>query len=49
MPEREYVTPRQQTGIDWAKLFLENPELDPPGYHETVKAMYNKEDSTHEE
>jgi hypothetical protein len=27
-------------GIDWDAIFLRRPDLSPPGYKETVQAMY---------
>ena len=32
-------------GIDWAAIFKERPELSPPGYYETIEALYSKEAS----
>jgi hypothetical protein len=44
MPDHEYLVKRQTQGIDWAKMFVERPELAPPGYQETVQALYSKEE-----
>jgi hypothetical protein len=30
-------------GIDWAAIFKERPDLSPPGYYETIEALYSKE------
>lgn len=30
-------------GIDWDAIFKRRPDLAPPGYHETVAALYPKE------
>ena len=32
-------------GIDWAAIFREHPDLEPPGYHETIAKLYPKEES----
>lgn len=34
---------KQKNGIDWTAIFQKHPELEAPGYWETVKAMYSKE------
>lgn len=34
-------------GIDWAVIFERRPDLQPPGYHETIAKLYpKKEDDT---
>ena len=30
-------------GIDWDAIFKRRPDLNPPGYHETIEALYPKE------
>ena len=32
-------------GIDWAAIFERRPDLQPPGYHETIAKLYKKEDT----
>ena len=29
-------------GIDWAAIFKRRPDLEPPGYYETVSSIYSK-------
>lgn len=29
-------------GIDWAEIFKRRPDLEPPGYKQTVQAMLEK-------
>ena len=36
----------QKTGIRWDVIFERRPDLAPPGYHETVNAIYK--DKTNE-
>ena len=37
---------KQQTrGIDWTAIFKRRPDLQPPGYYETIDKLYPKEDS----
>ena len=30
-------------GIDWAAIFKRRPDLQPPGYYETIAKLYPKE------
>ena len=30
-------------GIDWAAIMKRRPDLEPPGYHETIAKLYPKE------
>jgi len=30
-------------GIDWADIFRKRPDLQPPGYYETIAKLYPKE------
>ncbi len=30
-------------GIDWTAIFKNHPDLEPPGYHETIAKLYPKE------
>ena len=32
-------------GIDWAAIFERRPDLQPPGYYETIAKLYSKEDT----
>lgn len=34
---------KPKLGIDWTAIFKKHPELEAPGYWETVNAMYSKE------
>ena len=41
---------KQQTrGIDWTAIFERRPDLQPPGYYETIDKLYPKEDSNESE
>jgi len=31
-------------GIDWTAIFRRRPDLNPPGYYETVSSLYPKEE-----
>ena len=32
-------------GIDWAAIFERRPDLEPPGYHETIAKLYPQEEN----
>jgi hypothetical protein len=32
-------------GIDWTAIFERRPDLQPPGYYETIAKLYKKEDT----
>ena len=32
-------------GIDWPGIFERRPDLQPPGYHETIAKLYPKEET----
>ena len=36
---------KQTRGIDWTAIFEKRPDLQPPGYYETIAKLYPKEDS----
>ena len=35
-------------GIDWAAIFERRPDLQPPGYHETIAKLKTKRSKTNE-
>lgn len=35
----------QTRGIDWTAIFERRPDLQPPGYYETIDKLYPKEES----
>jgi hypothetical protein len=43
MPEDKPVTNKKSSQMDWTEFFRQRPDLEPPGYHETVEKMYAKE------
>ena len=36
---------KQTRGIDWTAIFERRPDLQPPGYYETIAKLYPKEGS----
>ena len=34
---------KQVQGIDWTAIFERRPDLQPPGYYETIAKLYPKE------
>ena len=34
---------KQTRGIDWTAIFERRPDLQPPGYYETIAKLYPKE------
>lgn len=35
-------------GIDWTAIFKRRPDLQPPGYYETIAKLYPKEDKVND-
>ena len=35
-------------GIDWAAIFERRPDLQPPGYYETIAKLYPEEEENDE-
>ncbi len=40
---------KQIRGIDWAAIFKERPELEPPGYYETIANLYPPEEEKNDD
>ena len=43
-PNRPKKKNSSPTGIDWAAIFARRPDLEPPGYHETIAKLYPEQD-----
>ena len=39
---------KQVQGIDWNAIFAARPDLEPPGYHETIAKLYPQTDEDDE-